>query len=83
MALPFPARAACLALALACLVGTLAGTPAEARRSASAPRPAEAEAEPAGAWTAGVAQAPTCSRTRRKLWQADEGWVVKTISTCR
>jgi hypothetical protein len=68
--------------------------PAEARRAAT-PAPAEAQpdtrpsltqsgtTQPGVAWTSGEAQAPNCTRFRRKLWQSGEGWVVKTVSTCR
>jgi hypothetical protein len=80
-----PFRALGLASAAFCLLAL----PAEARRAT----PAASETEPAGAqagaappevaWTSGEAQAPNCPRFRRKLWQSGEGWVVKTVSTCR
>ncbi|MRI55693.1 hypothetical protein D8770_17245 [Methylobacterium sp. DB1607] len=35
---------------------------------------------PQTAWTA--AESANCGRVRRKLWQADEGWIVKTVTVC-
>ena len=35
---------------------------------------------PETAWTA--AEPANCSRARRKLWQADQGWLVKTVTVC-
>lgn len=45
------------------------------RAAAPAPQPA-----PQTAWTA--AEPANCARVRRKLWQADEGWLVKTVTVC-
>ena len=78
-----PTLAAAL-LAFACVVAA----PAAARDSAPAPlRPSAKQTvqpeatEPTGAWAA--ASVPTdCTRARRKLWQADQGWIVKAITTC-
>ena len=70
---------------LACLIAPVAlfaAAPAEAGRSRSPERSPTASEEPAGAWTAG-ATPPACARNRRKLWQGEAGWVVKTVTTCR
>jgi len=45
-------------------------------QSAANPQPLA----PQTAWTA--AEAANCNRVRRKLWQADEGWIVKTVTVC-
>jgi hypothetical protein len=74
-------------LGLLCLGLMLPGE-ALAARKAAPPRPARtAVAQPAPqplgpqtAWTA--AESPNCNRVRRKLWQADEGWIVKTVTVC-
>ncbi|MGU3540683.1 hypothetical protein [Methylobacterium sp. A54F] len=54
-------------------------------RSGSQPEPDSTTgalpADPEVAWSSG--DAATCSRGRRKFWQAGEGWVVRTITTCR
>lgn len=63
------------ALLLLALPGAAAAEPA--RRS---PTPRAAAVDPAGTWTAAPAD---CTRSRRKLWQPDEGWVVRTVTTCR
>lgn len=62
--------------------------PASARESTKRTepvRPAQTveppPSEPAGAWTAGTAPAD-CTRARRKLWQPEQGWIVKTVTTC-
>ncbi len=33
-------------------------------------------------WTSGERDDHACSKARRKLWQAGEGWVVKRVSLC-
>lgn len=55
----------------------------QARRSTTVP-PSErpAQTEPETAWTAGTAQGD-CQRSRRKFWQEGEGWVVRSVTTCR
>lgn len=54
---------------------------AEARR-ATTREAAGTPAEPGVAWTSGAEQGD-CRRGRRKLWQMGEGWVVRTVTTCR
>jgi hypothetical protein len=80
-------------LGLLCLGLMLPGE-AMAARKAAPQRPAktivktkvaqtETKAPPAApqtAWTA--AESANCGRVRRKLWQADEGWIVKTVTVC-
>ncbi len=34
-------------------------------------------------WTAAESEPTHCTQSRRKLWQAAEGWVVKTVTVCR
>ncbi|WP_430912482.1 hypothetical protein [Methylobacterium sp. sgz302541] len=72
-----------LGLALALAAG-LTPLPAEARRSTTreAATAAAQPGEPEVAWTAGREPAD-CQRTRRKFWQAGDGWMVKTVTTCR
>ncbi|MDR7039385.1 MULTISPECIES: hypothetical protein [Methylobacterium] len=88
-----PVRTSSLVLALA--ASCLIAAPAEARRgekpgAAEPPARASVKApvkgpggEPAVAWTAGEAPAANCTRSRRKLWQEGEGWIVRTITACR
>ncbi|GEP05752.1 hypothetical protein [Methylobacterium oxalidis] len=38
---------------------------------------------PGVTWTAGEAPAANCTRSRRKLWQEGEGWIVRTVTACR
>ncbi len=71
-------------LALACILAI----PAAAREAAKPTEPVRPvqtvepqPSEPAGAWTAGTAPAD-CTRARRKLWQPEQGWIVKTITLC-
>lgn len=45
-------------------------------------RPAEPVA-PGTAWTSAEPESAACQRSRRKLWQAGEGWVVRTVTVCR
>ena len=45
------------------------------------PAPARA-VERNGTWTAGESGGRACFRSRRKLWQADEGWIVKKVNVC-
>ncbi|MCJ2105554.1 hypothetical protein MKK70_09210 [Methylobacterium sp. E-041] len=78
------ARLAASLLALACVVAI----PAVARDAAKRPerpRPVQTvepdASEPKAAWTAGTAP-PDCTRARRKLWQPEQGWIVKAITTC-
>lgn len=41
-------------------------------------------AAPSGAtWTSAEPDTQNCARSRRKFWQAGDGWVVKTITVCR
>ncbi|MCC0809248.1 hypothetical protein FPV16_24125 [Methylobacterium sp. W2] len=56
-----------------------AGSPA---KQASADETASTEA-PAVTWTSAEPDDLQCGRSRRKLWQAGEGWVVKTVTVCR
>lgn len=46
------------------------------------PRPSE-PVTPGTTWTSGEAESPACQRSRRKLWQAGEGWVVRSVTVCR
>ncbi|KQT76569.1 hypothetical protein ASG51_06730 [Methylobacterium sp. Leaf465] len=73
-------RARPAALAVLLLV-FLVPTDGQAARSRTA-RVAE-PAAPVTSWTSSEPENPTCQRTRRKLWQADEGWVVRSITVCR
>ena len=84
---------ACLAVGLVAVSGeALAG-----RRAPHAPAktvspvrvepvPVKPAAKPSAerpvSWTAGEPEARACSRTRRKLWQDGEGWVVKAVRSC-
>lgn len=74
-----------LSLGLLCLGLTLPSE-ALAARKAGLPRKAPppvaqpAPVAPQTAWTA--AEPANCSRVRRKLWQADQGWLVKTVTVC-
>jgi hypothetical protein len=38
---------------------------------------------PAVTWTSAEPDELRCGRSRRKLWQAGEGWMVKTVTVCR
>lgn len=76
--------------ALILALASLAAVPAAARevkRTAERARPVQTVeqelSEPVGTWAAGISPAADCTRARRKLWQAGEGWIVKTITTCR
>ncbi len=44
---------------------------------------AEAGQAPGVTWTSAEPEELRCGRSRRKLWQAGEGWVVKTVTVCR
>ncbi|HJE25351.1 MAG TPA: hypothetical protein K8W01_16970 [Methylorubrum populi] len=74
-----------LSLGTLCLALLPLGS-AEAAGKTSSSRSAESSAaqtvvtNPKTAWTA--AEPANCSRVRRKLWQADEGWLVKTVTVC-
>lgn len=82
MPAPFVRCPVALGLTAAILVA-VATLPAEAKRSTTREAAAQAgEAETGTSWASGVAPAD-CRRSRRKLWQDGEGWVVKTIGTCR
>ncbi|WP_292494324.1 hypothetical protein [Methylobacterium sp.] len=61
----------------------LALVPGEALagRSPSA-RPPEPVA-PDTAWTSSEPEPAACQRSRRKLWQPGEGWVVRNVTVCR
>ncbi|KQQ13586.1 hypothetical protein ASF53_11460 [Methylobacterium sp. Leaf123] len=76
-----------ISFGLLCLGLMLPGEAMAARKAApSRPaRTAVAQAAtqplaPQTAWTA--AESANCNRVRRKLWQADEGWIVKTVTVC-
>ena len=79
------ARLAASLLALACVVATPAAA-REAARRPERPRPVQTvepppPSEPSASWTSGTV--PTdCTRARRKLWQPEQGWIVKSITTC-
>ena len=67
---------ALMALALAS-----AGGPALARRSAT-PQDTRND-RPQGAWASDTTEARDCSRTRRKFWHPDRGWIVRAVVSCR
>ena len=86
-----------LSLGLLCLGLILPGEAMAARKTAplrpakTPPKTAVAKADtkadtntpltaPQTAWTA--AESANCGRVRRKLWQAVEGWIVKTVTVC-
>ncbi|MCJ2036771.1 hypothetical protein [Methylobacterium sp. J-068] len=70
----FPALAALLPLVLA---------PAEALAGRSpTERPSEARG-PGTTWTSSEPENAACQRSRRKLWQPGEGWVVRSVTVCR
>lgn len=86
-----------LSLGLLCLGLILPGEAMAARKTAplrpakTPPKTVVAKADtkadahapltpPQTAWTA--AESANCGRVRRKLWQADEGWIVKTVTVC-
>lgn len=73
-------RASHLALAALLLVA-LVPAEGQAARSRTA-RPSE-PAAPVTSWTSTEPENPVCQRTRRKLWQGDEGWVVRSVTVCR
>ncbi|MBB2961497.1 hypothetical protein [Methylobacterium sp. R2-1] len=80
-------------LGLLCL-GLMLPDEAMAARKAAPSRPAKTTVKtkvaqvdtktpptaPQTAWTA--AEPANCGRVRRKLWQGDEGWIVKTVTVC-
>lgn len=51
-------------------------------KEASAPEAAAMEA-PGVTWTSAEPDELRCGRSRRKLWQPGEGWMVKTVTVCR
>ena len=60
-------------------------------KTASEPRIGKVETPPAKAkvvthrpvaWTAADQDGRACSRTRRKLWQGNEGWMVRAVTVC-
>ncbi len=72
-------------LGLLCLGLMLPGEAMAARKTAPSRPKAAPTAQPVAtlpqtAWTA--AEPANCSRVRRKLWQAEEGWLVKTVTVC-
>ncbi|POR44805.1 hypothetical protein [Methylobacterium sp. V23] len=72
------ARPAALAfLLLVCLM------PSEGQAGRSRTARVAEPAAPVTSWTSSEPENPTCQRTRRKLWQAGEGWVVRSITVCR
>ncbi|GBU19478.1 MULTISPECIES: hypothetical protein [Methylobacterium] len=81
--MPIPSARCLLALGLIAGLG-LSVVPAQARRSATSdPAPAaDTVKEPEKAWTTGTVPAD-CTRSRRKLFQPGEGWVVRSVTTCR
>lgn len=86
---PLDARRLAIAaavLGLACLpdaawaAARRASTPAKQAPVAAAQRSAT---PPGVAWAAAEPAPQNCSRSRRKLWQPGEGWMVRTVTTCR
>lgn len=59
----------------------LLGPSAQARRAATAEPPKVSE--PAGTWTSGTQPERDCGRARRKFWVPQEGWIVRTVVSCR
>lgn len=53
-------------------------TSAESRETAAVHNPSERPIS----WTAGEPEARACVRSRRKLWQGADGWVVKAVKVC-
>ena len=39
--------------------------------------------EPTGTWTSGTQPERDCGRARRKFWLPQEGWIVRTVVSCR
>ncbi|WP_092039493.1 hypothetical protein [Methylobacterium pseudosasicola] len=74
-------RASVLRGAAILAVALVLGPPAEARRAATAEPPKVAE--PAGTWTSGTQPDRDCGRARRKFWLPQEGWIVRTVVSCR
>ncbi len=64
-------------LAAALVLGPRA--PRRARGTAEPPK----AAAPAGTWTAGTQPERDCGRARRKFWVPQEGWIVRTVVSCR
>ncbi|MGU3360644.1 hypothetical protein ACLBWX_09945 [Methylobacterium sp. M6A4_1b] len=73
-------RAPHAALAALLLVTLMAG---ESQAGRSRTPPAPEPSAPVTSWTSTEPENPTCQRTRRKLWQAGEGWVVRGVTVCR
>lgn len=69
----------CALLVLAALLAPVAAS-AAGRNPTAPPAP---PARGATAWTAAESEPANCTQSRRKLWQAGEGWVVKTVTICR
>jgi len=67
-------------LALVPVLALVSGEALAGRRPAAPP---PESAPPGIAWTSGEAENATCQRTRRKLWQPGEGWVVRNVTVCR
>ena len=76
----FRARPALLAAFL--LVALVPGEASANRTPTPTPTPADARA-PATTWTSSEPDNATCQRTRRKLWQVGEGWIVRGVTVCR
>lgn len=73
-------RAPHLALAALLLVALV---PAEGQADRSRTPPPPASTAPVTSWTSSEPENPACQRTRRKLWQGEEGWVVRSVTVCR
>lgn len=77
-----PSRAPRSATALFALGLILGALPAAAAPAGRTPTPTPPP-RGAAAWTAAESEPANCTQSRRKLWQAGEGWVVKTVTVCR
>ncbi|WP_019906124.1 hypothetical protein [Methylobacterium sp. 77] len=47
------------------------------------PSDANSTDAPGVTWASAEPDELRCGRSRRKLWQPGEGWVVKTVTVCR
>ncbi|GJD95424.1 hypothetical protein [Methylobacterium iners] len=68
-----------LAIALVALALPLAAAAEPAPRKPTAVASGVKATNPT--WTSAEPE-PSCHRSRRKLWQDGEGWVVKTVTVC-
>ena len=82
--MPVPPRPSFRArrLAFAALL-ILGATPGEARAGQSPAARPPAPPIPDTTWTSSEPETAACQRSRRKLWNPSEGWVVRTITVCR